>query len=674
MHPQEFNRRSQEDPAAHETSQKPGAPTATAKNSDSRRRFAFWVCVILAVHLQLSLYAIPPASVTSGRPFGNPDYQTHYAQTTTLSEGLDRFGKMWVYDPDMLAGTPVGLIFDVDNKFHFLFTYALTKLGVPRPTAFNLFAVLSFFLLPFSLLFAARLFALRPRGQLFALGLGLLIWHFDSAARFAWSGGMISYATATHLALPIWALFFRMLKEHSSRYFFPLLLLLPLSLLVHVWSFAILVVPMIGLYINQRRQLDFKDHLRVWGLAGAGILLNLFWLYPALRYFHLFSPSGRAGQTNPIHILTEYLEIMVDPLKTGFVMPFTIWRVVAAAAALLVLMAWREKKDGRFFYASLSLSWLFGLTFFAVLIPGLRQTEPFRFVGPFELMAALVGAGWLSETARLSALRSWPRPAQAAVLTLLLLVLPRAVAPVLYFMPELRPSAHFSPVIIDPEDPQEKGAAFPGGFQDNSPPGIWRLLPTDGSLMALSTYVREQCTTPGRILVQSWPVGEHLYWATGKPVIGGFPERRQIHEAANLFHDPTDKHFCGQEFADYLVRYNIRYLVVTDAIPVLERRLGLLELEKLIGPHRVYRTRHQGNYFQRGSGTVKAGLNRIEVTEAEPHPGTEELILRFHHMSTLRCRPNCLVRKAPLADDPAGFITVVGNPELPLELVVEHVY
>ena len=80
------------------------------------------------------------------------------------------WGNTGVYDPDMLAGSPVGLIFDVDNKARFPFTYGLTKLGVPRPTAFNLFVVLSFVVLPFSLLFAARLF--RPAASRTTLRLG----------------------------------------------------------------------------------------------------------------------------------------------------------------------------------------------------------------------------------------------------------------------------------------------------------------------------------------------------------------------------------------------------------------------------------------------------------------------------------------------------------------------
>ena len=485
---------------------------------------------------------------------------------------------------------------------------------------------------------------------------------------------MISWATVAYLALPIWALFYRMLKDHSSRFLFPLLVLLPLSLLVHVWAFGILAVPMIGLYLQQRHRLIVKDHLRVWGLAAAGILVNLYWLYPALQHFYLFSPSGQVGQTNPLYILSDYLEIIVDPQKTGYVMPFTLWRFVAAVAALLALVDWRKRKDERFFYAALSLSWLFGMTYCAALVPWLRETEPFRFVMPFEMMAALVGADWLAETVCVSTLRSWPRTARVVVVALLVLVVPRGIAPVLHFIPGLRPSAPLPPMMVDPTDPEEKRVKFSTGFQVFPRPGGWRLLPVDESSMGLAEFIREQCTEPGRILVQKWEVGEFLYWATGKPVIGGFPDRRLIHEAANLVRRPTDKRYWGHQFSDYLERYNIRYLVVTTPIPILEQRDDVLEVIKRVGGHRVYRTRHEGDFFQRGSGSVKAGLNRIEVSQAEPHPGTEAVTLRFHFMSTLRCRPDCSVSQAPVADDPVGFITVTGNSELPREFVVEHIY
>ena len=225
--------------------------------------------------------------------------------------------------------------------------------------------------------------------------------------------------------------------------------------------------------------------------------------------------------------------MMVKPEATGGAIPFTFWRFVALAAALPALAVWRKRKDERFFYAALTLAWLFGTTYFAALIPGLRQTEPVRFVIPLALFAALVSADWLAEKVRFSTLRSWPRPAQAAVMALAVFLVPRVIAPVVYFMPELCPP---SAEIIEQWTRKTRGI----GMQDLFQPATWKLRPIFPTEMALATYVRNECSEPGRILVQNWGIGEFLYWSTDRPVIGGFPDRRLIHEAANLFHDPLD--------------------------------------------------------------------------------------------------------------------------------------
>jgi hypothetical protein len=65
------------------------------------------------------------------------------------------------------------------------------------------------------------------------------------------------------------------------------------------------------------------------------------------------------------------------------------------------------------------------------------------------------------------------------------------------------------------------------------------------------------------------------------------------------------------------------------------------------------------------------------VRDAKPAPGTQALVLRFHHMQELRCRAaegSCRVEKAELAGDSAGFVRVVGEPVLPREFKVELVY
>lgn len=646
-----------------------------AHESSSRGRGRWALAALLLLHFALATYALWPNALFSGRPPGGFDYQTHYAQTQTLVEGLDRFGHLWVYDPRVLAGAPVGLIFDLDNKSHFLFTYALMQLGVDRTTAFNLFAALALLLAPLLVWLAARVSKFPPRAQLFTLGAAIGVWHFDGTARFFWSGGMISFAIVSFMAPLVVALFQRMVAAREPRALWWLLLLLPLALHTHVWTFAILVVPMVGLYLRQARQLGRADHLRVWLLAIVALLANLHWLLPALAHLDLISPSAAVGQLRPLHLFSEYLELPGDFRATGFFVPHTLFRSAALVAALLTLWRWRQARDERLLTASLALGWLFFLTYFVGLLPLLRQMEPFRFGVPLALFAALFAGPWLAEALDAAALRQLPTLARGLLLLALLLLLPRVVQTALYFMPNLAPRGIVPAVIATGKDAkkgEKEEDKFP--FSHQLTADIWRLKPVDDVTLALAAYLRLRCPDEGRVLVQKWDMGELLHWASDKPIIGGFPHRRLIHEDANVFRNAEDPRFWGRAFADYLVRYNIRYFIASDPLPTLEARLDLLELKIVIGPHRIYRVRHFGNYFASGSGKVKTELNRIVVKSAKPARGTQRLVLRFHHMRTLRCSPNCAIEREPVPQDRAGFIAVKGQPTLPSEFVIENRY
>jgi hypothetical protein len=155
-----------------------------------------------------------PCDVVFGDgPFGGPDYQTHYQHTHTLQGVIAEFGHAWAYDPDLLAGHPTGLIFDVDNKLHFGFTMLLRGLGAPLHVAFNLFTLLSSLLAPLSLWLAARLLGHTRPAQLVAFALGTLAWNFDPTTRFCWGGGMVSFATAAHVCAVVVAVMFRLMRE-----------------------------------------------------------------------------------------------------------------------------------------------------------------------------------------------------------------------------------------------------------------------------------------------------------------------------------------------------------------------------------------------------------------------------------------------------------------------------
>lgn len=625
--------------------------------------------LIAALHLELVLIACPLEVVFDDRPYGLADYNTHFQQTHTVGLALERFGRTWAYDPNLLAGVPAGLFFDVDNKAHALLTYALTRLGLSQPAAFNLFTPLSCLLAPFSLLLAARLLRLGRGAQLAALGLGVLLWHFDSGLRYFWASGMVSFSTVAHGSVVALALHWRMLEERRLRFFVPLALLLPLLLLVHVWAFAICAVPMAGLYIARARRLPLWGHLQVWLVVVVAVLANGFWLLPALGRLELLAPAAVLGQANPLYFIADYLGLTRLPGRTEFIFLHTFFRFAALFFAVLTLWGWRRQRDGRYFYGTLSLGWLLGLAYLGAWVPGLRATEPYRFIAPAMLLCAALAGPTLSDFFFHRPWRTMSRWSRIALVVLLLLVVPRAVREVLYFLPELSPPAYLG-----------AGDAAEAGKPHIPPPpprggGPFRLTPVPTEFYQVADFLERHCRQ-GRVLVREWTLAEFLRWATHRPIVGGFGERRTIHEAAHLFRRLNDPRLLGTQLGRYLERYSIQCVVVGGPPdPHLELRPDLFRLKKIVGGRRIHEALVPPSYFARGSGRLaRAELNRIEVASARPAPGTEALVLRFHHLRGLRCRPGCRVEHEPVPMDPAGFIRVVGQPRLPSAFVVELVY
>lgn len=612
----------------------------------------------LALHVGLLVYAAPLRLLLGPDPLGGPDYHTHFQHTSTLSRAWSELGRLWVYDPNMIAGYPAGLFFDVDNKAHFWFALGLRELGVSLPVAFNLFLLASALLMPASLWLAARLIGASARAQAWTVALAALLWHFDAQIRFYWGVGMVSFATASHLCVLVLALFWRHLRGPPSRAATAgLFVALPLALLTHAWSFAVLVAPMLGLYLADARRLSPARHLGVWALAAWSVAVNGYWLLPALAHMELLAPSLKIGQATPAYIAYDALEIFVNPLTSGLVPHRTLVRCAALLAALAALVGWRRAGDPRLAYFGGALLWLFALTYFGALIPFVAATEPYRFVSPMACLAAVLAGPWLARQVRRARWAELPTGLRAWVFAGLVLLAPRLYGQVSAFIPPL----DLSP----PSGPAAQHEEIYGTSV--------HLRPTPEAFREVGTWLKKQ-PDQGRVLVQFFALGEYLRWATDRPIIGGFPDRRSIHEQANLFHHAEDDPRFREGLADYLRTYNVAYVVM--ALPYLEaieRRPDLLAPCGVVpGAFRMYCVRAPAGYVARGRGRVRADLGRIEVEDAAPAPGTQELVLRFHWLRELECSPGCRALREEVPGDEAGFIRVVGEPTLPARFVLQQ--
>jgi len=185
-----------------------------------RRKTLLIACALgllgLAGHLALVDHFEPFAWLGSTDPITGVDFDTHAEQTWRILEGLDGWGKSWVYDVQLQAGFPNGTIFDADNKLWELWTYALHQLGVPKESGYNSFVFLAHLLVMPWVFLAARCFGLSTGRAQGAAALASLLWFFDSFAHWFWWIGTVSYMFAAYFYLLPLALFYRFTVTRSA--------------------------------------------------------------------------------------------------------------------------------------------------------------------------------------------------------------------------------------------------------------------------------------------------------------------------------------------------------------------------------------------------------------------------------------------------------------------------
>jgi hypothetical protein len=154
------------------------------------------------------------------------------------------------------------------------------------------------------------------------------------------------------------------------------------------------------------------------------------------------------------------------------------------------------------------------------------------------------------------------------------------------------------------------------------------------------------------------------HW-TGRQLIGGpinlYNDRHhfaEFHSGKLLKRDIQT--FSDEEIRNYLRLYNIGAVVAFH--PVSIRRLrslaGLIALDRRIGPVHLMKVNQPLTWFFEGEGEVKAGLNRLEVSNVKG----EEVILKYHWVEGLAGSPAVKIAPIRLFDDPIPFIKIAQPP------------
>lgn len=630
----------------------------------ARLAFPAALVAVVGVHLALTFYFEPFDLIFSDEPNSWLDYDTHIEQTWRVTEALDGWGKSWAYDPQLLAGYPNGTIFDADNKGWELWTFALWKLGLSRGMAFNLFILLGHLAVPWFLFAAARLFGLDKWSALIAAILAMSLWFFDGFPRWCWWIGMNAWATASFMSILPIGFLYRFIKE--GKWWHAVLggISLGAAHLVHPYTFVVVAIPMLALYLRSFRKMSRLRHVGVWGIVAMTVASNAYWLIVALSFWNYILDSGYCFQGGIGYLLTDYLGLIgADPLVSGVLSNRTAFRFLAIIGGLVTLYMWRRDRDDRFLPFVLGMGVTFFVTYLGDYIWLTRQVQPYRFVLPAMYMAVIPGAAFLGWALRNEGLRRLPRLAYALMGIIVFVTVPALARDALYFFPEYLPSLKpLHEVMPVPTGAQKaSGEDLPGaGFHKQMD---LRHSQHYQDMSDVTRFLNEKDDGQGRVLVEWYVLGEHLAWRTKSQILGGFHERNLQHTAADLFRRDEEGDLPREEILEYFENYAVKWVIMTPHKKIEEIEGILVPLggippydEDGIPRHRVYRTTVPVSFFAENDGRVEASLNRLEVTGTDP---SRDVVLRFHWLETLVCEDDaCEVEREPLEGDPVGFIRV----------------
>jgi hypothetical protein len=643
-----------------------GASGAAPAPGSSRPLIGLLAVVLL--HGALVAAFVRPSVVLDQAPISDIDYPLHYHQVDRAVQAFKGWGKLWGYDPLVLAGHPAGAMEDISSKSLELFVIALEALGVHQATAFNLYILLVHLLVPFVGFFAARLFRLSRWQAVGVAGLWVLLWFFDSMLHWLWFCGMISWAAVTQLVVLEIALVYRTLDDvrrggaparegpgalREALRWLGLAALTALLALMHPFAALALAAPVIGLYLRDARRLPLRGHAALVISAGGAVAMAMIWLLPALAMRHYLLDEETFLRPTLDYLLYDFLDLMKDDMQTGPPVR-TMIRMLCLVSAGVCLWRWRKAGDRRFLPLALLL--LVGLLFSYLggHLGVLRRSQPYRQMGPVVLGAAIPAVVLLGELLHPRTLRAASRPIKLLLVLALVLIVPRFVRGVLFYFPQVIPRE------MRTTDPTQRRPSMLAGFV--APPVLQLRHHGPPKVIAAVRRWLNQHHRPhqGRVLVQEYMLAESLAATTRQPLLGGLEQRAIWHADAHLFRKHNDGDLPGEALRDYLERYAVRYVVVSQIRRKLEWRKDLLEFRQLLGPIRIYETKIKPSYFARGQGQVVAqGFNKLRVKVPAGQP---EVVLRFHWMEGLRCKPGCSVDRVKVQDDRVGFIRVRNPP------------
>lgn len=615
----------------------------------------FWSALVglVVFHLAGVMYFAPPQVILAKQPVMTMDYALHVYQVVRAREAFKEGSQLWGYDPLLLAGQPAGVVEDLTSKGTELWVIGLNALGVHPAVAFNLLLWLVHFSIPALGFLGARLFRLSRSQALGVAWIWSWCWFFDSFLHWSWFIGMISWSGACALSVVLVGYLFRFLEERRLKHFIGFALVAALLAILHPFAVFAVAVPCLALYFRSVKHLGVKGHallLLAVALAGSTALV---WVFPTLRFRHYVGDVDTFFNTTASYFVFDSFDLMKDGRNTGGPVR-TLLRTLCFVAA--GVWFWRNRKTGDRRWLPWLSFMLAGLifTYFAGYLWLARQTQPYRQIGPVILMAAIPAVLVFSDVLCAEQRARWTPGVKLLLGLALVLIVPRVYRTMAYYV------VHLLPQQVMRSDRDLLGSPL---VSLNEPKPVWLgHAPASPQQQALREWLLKHHQGRGRVAINDWVLGEYVAASTDVPVLGGIRERNVPHVDAHPYRSMDDGKLKPAGMPAFFERYAVGYVIESGFRSPIEDQLKLVQPVEIVQGYRIYRVRAEPSYFQRGSGRVTAQrMNLIRVENARAS-SEGDVVLRFHYMESLGCRPDCSVEREDVAGDRVGFIRVNAPP------------
>ncbi len=587
-----------------------------------------------AAHLAVLQAVVPWTSLGTDAPFHFDDFALHYGRGAILSEALLETGRLWAYDPSLMAGYPLGAtVFDLDNVGTGIAMAVFSGLG--PATGFKLFVWLCFAGAPWVIGLAARRLGLTVSEAALATLPAIAI----AATNVSFRYGMFANFTACYLVVWVVARAQSFLARPGWRSGFALVALGGAGVALHVFVGILALVPCGLLVFLYARTHPRRTLAAASGVTLALVAVNSFWLVPYLRfapvigwdYPHDFLQTGDFDQVirslRPVWALVPYLLLLGG---VGFV-------------------SWARRVDR-------NLAIAYGVWVIVLLAVGLQgsQVEFLRRIEPAHMLVPLsfalcplagVGAHRIA-TACLRGIRAHGPLAMVVAALLFVPHLGYALVAVRWLPPI---PAAYSPQAREffswIERHTDKSARV--AIEDRSHRGPAPSIP---GFLSHHLFTGHMAAAIPRIV--------------DREVIGGpyaempiEPHRADL--ASGRFFGQPIGDWDDRAFGEQLALYNIGWLAVWSdpSHAYLDRHPDLEHVDSL-GPFRLYRSPHPHSFALEGSAEIRARTNAIEVRAARG----ERLVLKYHWYPGFCSNPPLPVIAFEQPELAAPFIAVeMGN-------------